>query len=248
MSEIDKPKRTRTNGLGHESPLCESFNRFGFPCGAIAIAGTNPRRCKYHGGRQQKQIDSHIYGTQRMSKWYSRKIGPKLAEVLQSAGKFAQDEVLNVNEEIALMREACGTFIEIHSALVESNAKPEAIATSAMGMMHALQQVVEVCTKAQKANDKAKMFTPGDLRGFAAQITACIWEVLGEDYNDMAAQIVNLIEERVQIPQEKDAARYAPTSLKSADTAVRELDDTVPYVPDDDDNTEEVGDDGEVPT
>lgn len=222
--------RYHPTSFGQKALLCEAYTRLGLKCGLIAVKGSNPPRCFRHSRKlafKNRIIDS----SSTMARWYKKKVGPKLESVINESLEASIDEQLAVFEEIALIRESAGTFVNIHSTLLEAGAKPEALAASAMAMQQALAQVVEVCTKATKAHDKIRTFSALDIQNIVAQITQFLWEVCGMENKHIVERFLQLMEERLVLPTNKVEA----TDLKVNDT-VTAMDSSIPYVADEDES------------
>lgn len=249
-------------GAGEHPRRCTGRStQTGKQCQRFGLIGTNPPRCKYHGATVQLRRTGGIVARTRgrvrgMPNIYRRFLRPAMSAFVSEALNISPDEQLNLLEELAIMRHAAGTTVEkygmaceavddIKQKLVEA---PETERTRIQNVVDKLEQVKqlhqaemtgmlikvgELAEKAAKVAERSKgNYTIAHLQFAVDQMLLIHREVCGDNL-DLADRFAQAIKDSLLLPTKDNEA----TKLHPDETA-RLFDESVPYVPEDDEDEE----------
>lgn len=233
--EYDKLTKTGQAGLRGQPPKnhprrCWGIMRNGERCTQWALKGGT--RCRSHGGWRNKLSNgSHDLGF--MPAFYRKKLTQSLSEAVQHQLNLESDEQFSVLEELALMRESTGDFVQLygvaHQAYEENPTDELLQAKLAAGelMRTALDKVVAIADKAAKIHFTGKnVFTALDLKMVVNQMTAIMFEICGTSHMDLAREYEHALTTKLALPSSGDEG----TTI-TPDQDVIDMDSTIPSAP-----------------
>lgn len=164
-----------------------------------------------------------------MGSFYSKQLGPTLAEKLQELTGKPHSEQLQLYEEIALARCAAAEALRTVAPVFEGNPNvTDSMRSLACGIvqeaMSNVAQLVETASRIEKnAEDKISVNV---LNLFVVQITYAIYKILGRENLHLAKRIDAAIQETVRLPNtEKKVYDSSYILSRNAETAATEMDD-----------------------
>lgn len=166
--------------------------------------------------------------------FYSKHVTKTLAEAITEHTGLDPDEQVSLYEELALMRHVAGNFVKLYGAAVESG-NMQAINIAGAGMSEALSNVEKVCSSAAKIQTKQRdRFSVHDLKFVVNRLTRILYEVCGPEHEDIARRFKVMVDEHLVLP-----TGYQQGTTTMPDETVQDLDSTIPFVDEDDEDDDE---------
>ena len=194
------------------------------------LAGTNPRRCKYHKRASPNTQVSRLHAV------YKKYLGPKLSEAIAQATGVSPDEQVAVYHEIALLREMAGQHVALFSAAYESGNVNATLAAGEL-MREALAVVVDTCSKAAKIQEKQRdQFSIHDLKYVVDQLMI-IHSSIAKDQPELAKAFADAVEKELILPTASKGVSVLPGDTDEIIRSVVDFDAEIPlYEPGSDDD------------
>lgn len=216
MSPSQEPKRWLPQD--HDEYRCKAVPKnLGRRCGKIALKNSN--FCQFHGGRNSHgRTDAGV----NMPMFYSKYLDASISDLVAAQMGSDPRETLNLFEELALMRLACGDAVALWTAAQQSTDSSKRVAAS-MIMADALKNVQQLCQAAASIESQGKdKFSVHTLRSIINQIVRIAYRVF-EDDMEKAQAFEQMIADHVKLP----SLGHEGTSL-TPDMDVGEMDSSVP--------------------
>lgn len=230
-------------GLGPDDPLPNkplngACDRPEFQC--QHIIRRLKRRCRRYALRGGRFCQKHNKGVGKLKNvvrnnhlpiFYRKNMTKTLAQAVEEQLAVSPQEQLNLYEELALMRDACGQAVGLYSKARElADAEPDnmkaqnMVLESSLLMRDYLKEVVSICESAHRIEASAKdKVSVHQLHFFVAQLVQQIYKGVGEDITT-ARHIEHLIRTNLALP----AAQGSTGTTISPDMDVRAMDETIP--------------------
>lgn len=237
------PDRDVTNGQfkkGKQAPLdkrCQHIRRStGEQCKQWSwrVTKEGKRICHFHDPSRRRYKGQK---TNKMSKNY-RKLGPALERLLGAkADRSNEVEALSLLEETQLMRASVEPFIAAATmVLLDEKAEQKAKQEAAALLQMAIRQVeASVQAAARVRTMVSGVISPQQVREVVDQFIVILRNECGEtaEGQALADRINARLWQEIKLPTGE--GNVQGTRLTPADTVVREMDSTIPFVTEDED-------------
>ncbi len=160
--------------------------------------------CQFHGGRRAAALYCKT-GKNRLPRFYSKFLGPKLKERVEELLNAPHDEQVSLYEELAIARSNACQALKLAQPLFDDDLKVE-LAEETKSLMiqtlgQAMGEVKELVLAASKlekeASDKVSLKV---VNLIVMQIVLAINDVCGTEHLGLAEAISKAIDERVRLP------------------------------------------------
>lgn len=174
-------------------------------CGRWALVTSN--YCQYHGGRR-----SHLPTLRKMPGFYSKYMGPKLAQRVREILSRPSSEQVSLYQELALARTNVAETLKLYEVLLDPEQSAKLTVDTRVAIMSAMREamdqvreMVTACAKIEKdAQDKVSMPV---VNLVVQQIIIAVNEVCGTENLAIAEALAKKIED-IRLPVQD---RFAPT-------------------------------------
>lgn len=209
---------------------CTYLRWGGVRCRRWATTGSN--LCARHGGRKNgrggwgtgNSINAQASNiVNKLPVFYSKVLGKTLHNALKECVASPDAELMNVRDELMLIRAAAMESVALYGALCDNDkSTPELRNTAAQMMVSALKDVVDVAGKMAQIDSRGSdKISLQNIILVSNQIVRCAHEVFGDDDPRVVA-FQQMIEKHVRVPREDVGTSLTP------DMDVREMDATIP--------------------
>ena len=194
--------------------------------------------CRIH----NRWADSdHLWGLQDVPRYYRRSLGPTLKAAVEEALAVPAAEQVELNEELALMREAASEAVKTFSDAVEfvrvaeATGRPEYIEPAREALqgashlvMGSLERVGDYSLKLARVEALSKdNITIHTVYSVLSQVTRIFYVVCGEENEALAREVERRIRDEVNVP---GIASNDGTDITPGDD-IKAMDSTVPREP-----------------
>lgn len=208
----------RGNPTGEFAPddmrRCQTIKKTGEQCRQWANGEFIPlgySYCNWHGkslfARIRKgQAGPKIWDVDRMkSKFYSKRLGPKLAAFVEESLAAPHNQQLALNEELALMREVAGNAISLYSAALElpdnTKDKNQMLMNAALIMQESLKEVRATCKVAAEVDSMSRdKFSLVHLQDIVNQISKMVYLCFDDVAPERVKAFDNMLTEQLRLP------------------------------------------------
>jgi len=160
--------------------------------------------CPFHGGRMAAAY-RFKRGLYTLPSFYSKYLGPKLAEAVQEALNRPHDEQVAVYEELAISRELAGKALKLSKPLFDPEMEKKLNAETKALMIQASQTAMEhvkgmVLAASKIEKDAKENISIKAVHLIVNQIILAINEVCGTENLELAKSIADAIDQKVRLP------------------------------------------------
>lgn len=224
-----RPRPEACNNLKGRPPegharQCQRIKRDGLRCAKWAI--TNSVWCEFHGGsgtrRKNRKNKAAQVRIATLPMFYSKHLSKTLQEAVEEQLGLKSNEQLNLQTELALMRELCGNAVGLY-CVAKEHGKSEDLAEATVLMQEALKEVASLCKDAAAVEaSRRDTITPSDLKTITNQMVKILYDVCGDD-NEALARLFELrVRKDIKLPSDNQGTSLTPTE------DVRAMLDTIP--------------------
>lgn len=171
--------------------------------------------------------------------FYAGRVGPKLKALLEKAAETRKG--FDVTEELEMMRVAASQSVQMFGGLLELDpakaggemAKQQLLIETGSVVMNQMDQVITAFKKASDMSKNEMVLTPASVNDVVKQIMRFV-QITFADTPEKVDMLDDFLTNELELPSLKRAG----TTITPDMVAVA-MDATVPYVPDDDEDSEE---------
>jgi len=137
-----------------------------------------------------------------MARFYSTHLGKTLKDAVDRVASEPVNRALTLYDEIEVSRATATQAIALAAAAFDSSKSNPAIRALACTTVHeALEHVSKLVARAARVESLAEdKLSLGTVDHFVSQVVSVVWDVLGEEHEDLAEAIDRGVRERVRIP------------------------------------------------
>lgn len=166
--------------------------------------------------------------------FYARHVGPKLKALLEQAA--SERKGFDVTEELEIMRVTASQSVALLSGVMEIDAdkiggavaKQQLVVETSATVLSQMDQVVTAFKKASDMSKNEKVLTPATVNDVVKQIMRFV-QITFADTPEKVDMLNDYLTNELELP----SLRQAGTNI-TPDMVARAMDDTVPYVADED--------------